>query len=178
MSCGNSKLFKILDKVNRAILLMEEVLLTIAMIGLCGVIFIEVLCRYIFFISTAWSEELARYLFIALTFIGGAYACATYEHIEIDIINQVLERIPAVKNKKRAKKLVDLIGNVMTIVFLVAFNVIFYGYMMQIKKIGLLSPTMHMPMIWIYFIVFLGGVLSILHLLYIILCSLFKKDAE
>lgn len=177
MNSENKLFWKILKKGNDFILTLEEILLVIITVGLCAVIFIEVLCRYIFFTPTAWSEELARYLFIVLTFIGAAYACGHHDHIEIDIINQVLEKIPAVKNQARAKKTVDIVANITTVVFLAVFNFIFWGYMMQIQKLNLLSPTMHLPMFWIYFTVFLGGVLSILHLIYLVLRDLFQKDA-
>lgn len=177
MNSESKSLFDILKKINGLILTLEEILLVIITVGLCVVIFIEVLCRYIFFTPTAWSEELARYLFIILTFIGAAYACGHHDHIEIDIINQVLEKIPAIRDTARAKKMVDVVANITTIIFLAVFNSIFWGYMMQINKLNLLSPTMHLPMFWIYFAVFLGGALSILHLIYLVLRDLFQKDA-
>lgn len=177
MSSENKSLFDVLKKINDFIMTLEEILLVIITVGLCAVIFVEVLCRYIFFTPTAWSEELARYLFIILTFIGAAYACGCHDHIEIDIINQVLEKIPAIKDTARAKKMVDVVANITTIIFLIIFNIIFWGYMMQIKMLNLLSPTMHLPMFWIYFTVFLGGALSILHLIYLVLRDLFHKGA-
>ena len=177
MNDKNNGFFDFLKKINGFILTLEEILLVIITVGLCAVIFIEVLCRYILFTPTAWSEELARYLFIILTFIGAAYTCGHHDHIEIDIINQVLEKIPAIKDTARAKRMVDVVANITTIIFLVVFNSIFWGYMAQIRKLNLLSPTMHLPMFWIYFTVYLGGVLSIVHLIYLVLCDLFQADA-
>ena len=174
----DSAVFRCLDKINSAFLALEQFLLVIITIGLCAVIFIEVLCRYVLFTPTAWSEELARYFFIVLTFVGAAYACCHHDHIEIDIINQILEKIPAVKNTDHAKKMVNVVANIVTIIFLVVFSVIFWKYMLQIKKLNLLSPTMHLPMFWVYFTVFLGGAMSIFHLLYLVLRDLFQKDAE
>ncbi len=178
MKKSDGKILSVLTKINNFILSIEEILLVVITVGLCLVIFVEVLARYIFFTSTAWAEELARYLFIILTFIGAAYACAHHDHIEIDIINQVLEKIPAIKDKKKSQKIVDIIGNVTTIIFLLIFNSIFGNYIAQINKIGLLSPTMQIPMVWIYASVYLGGVLSIIHLIYLVIRDLSGAKSE
>lgn len=176
MNDQNQGIFKVLGKINVALLTIEEIILVIITVGLCVVITVEVVCRYLLYMSTAWSEELARYLFIMLTFVGAAYACARREHIEIDIINQVLEKIPAIKNPANAKRIVNLVGDVTTIIFLLVFNSIFGSYMGQIGDLGLLSATMKIPMVWVYAMVYLGGVLSILHLVYLVICNLFKRE--
>ena len=57
-----NKLLSMFEIVNNFSLKIEEIILIVITIGLSAVIFIEVICRYIFLIPTAWSEELARYL--------------------------------------------------------------------------------------------------------------------
>ena len=175
MSSERNGIFKVLGTINDVLLRIEEVILVVLTVGLCGVITIEVVCRYVLAVSTAWSEELARYLFIMLTFIGAAYACARREHIEIDIINQVLEKVPAIKHPDTAKRIINIIADISTIIFLVIFNSIFGDYMAQIAKLGLESATMHLPMVWVYSLVYLGGLLSILHLAYLAICGIFNK---
>ena len=175
MTNSKQKIFKVLGTANNAILKVEEFLLGVITIALVAAIFIEVVCRYVLFISTAWSEELARYLFIVLTFVGSSYAYYTHDHIEIDILNQVI-RSSKLKNKDKVIKGIGIMGNVATMIFLVIFNGIFWGYLAKIFDMGLLSPTMHIPMVLIYSFVYIGGALSIVHGLYVLACDLFLPE--
>ena len=69
-----------------------------------------------------------------------------------------------------------MFGNISTMIFLVIFNHIFWTYLMQIKKMGLLSPTMHLPMVWVYSFVWIGGALTVVHGVYMLLCDVFKHE--
>ena len=170
------KLFRTLGAVNGGLLKVEEVFLGLVTLALIAAIFIEVVCRYVFFVSTAWSEELARYLFVAMSFLGASYAYMRQEHIEIDIITQVLEKSKHIKDKARAKKIIRILAHVSTMTFLVIFCHIFFGYMASIQKIHLESPTMHLPMIAVYATVYLGCVFTIVHGVYMLLCELFNNQ--
>lgn len=48
------------------------------------VIFIQVVMRYVFQNSLTWSEELARFCFIWLIYLGISYGCKIMKHIKID----------------------------------------------------------------------------------------------
>lgn len=63
---------------------LEEIICTILMCILTILIFIQVIMRYIFQNSLVWSEELARYCFVWLIYIGAAYGCKKMQHIKID----------------------------------------------------------------------------------------------
>ena len=81
---SNNKTLQGLKKVNDRLLGIEIFLLALITILLVAAIFIEVVCRYFLFISAAWAEELTRYLFIWLTYIGSAYAICDNNHTEMD----------------------------------------------------------------------------------------------
>lgn len=60
---------------------------------LCGIlalmviiIFLQVIMRYVFANSLTWSEELARYLFIWLTWLGTGYAFKSNRHLRIEFL--------------------------------------------------------------------------------------------
>lgn len=169
-----SRTYKVMDSINSRILKIEEVFLVIVTISLVGAIFIEVVCRYVFFISTAWAEELARYLFIAMTFLGASYAFNNGAHIEIDIASQVVEK-SKIKNKAKVKLGFEATAIIGTLAFLLYFCKIFADYTLQIQKIGQLSPTMHMPMVYIYYSVLLGCVITVLHGIYMLYCIFTNK---
>lgn len=47
------------------------------------IIFVQVVCRYVLQDSLSWSDELARYLFIWLTFLGASVAFHEDTHIKV-----------------------------------------------------------------------------------------------
>lgn len=60
-----------------------ELSLCVILVAIVGVTFIQVLFRYIFHLSLAWSEELARYLFLWLASLASAYAFKTKSHFAL-----------------------------------------------------------------------------------------------
>lgn len=47
-------------------------------------IFVQVVMRYVFSNSLSWSEELARFVFIWLVYLGISYACKHMKHLKIE----------------------------------------------------------------------------------------------
>jgi TRAP-type C4-dicarboxylate transport system permease small subunit len=63
-----------------------ELVLSLILIGIVVVTFIQVLFRYVFHFSLAWSEELARYLFLWLGALAPAYAFKTSSHFALTFV--------------------------------------------------------------------------------------------
>ena len=63
---------------------LEETICIILMSVMTIIIFIQVIMRYVMHNSLSWSEELARYCFVWLIYIGVAYGCKLMKHIKID----------------------------------------------------------------------------------------------
>lgn len=158
----NNPLLKITGMLNQFLLNVETFFLSGITIFLVAAIFIEVICRYFLFYSVAWAEEITRYLFIWLTFIGSAYALYYGQHTEIDVLKQAIKK-SSFKNKESLLHLIHFLSIVATTIFLIAFADVFYTYMMRIWARTQTSPTMHIPMGLIYLPVFIGVVLSIFH---------------
>lgn len=162
---NSNNLIHALSGLNGLLLKLETFLMAACTLALVGAIFVEVLCRYLLFISTAWSEELSRYLFIWLTYIGSAYALSEGGHIEIDVCQQAIIK-SKLRNKDVALKLLEVVSVISTAAFLVIFGVIFWNYMMKIFASIQTSPTMHIPMGLVYLPVFISTILGIIHCLY------------
>lgn len=90
--------------------------LVILSMAITGVVFLNVLSRYIFKISLPWSEELARFMFIWLTFVGAIIANANFEHMRLDF---VVEKFP-----KHVGKIIESLSYILVIALLV---VLFLG---------------------------------------------------
>jgi C4-dicarboxylate transporter DctQ subunit len=82
----------------------EDVLGTFALGVILIVMAAQIVLRYVFNGSLIWSEEISRYLLIALVFLGTATAVREREHILIDLIDRL---IPA-KALSVLKVLVDV----------------------------------------------------------------------
>lgn len=64
----------------------ERWLLLVFYVMLVGTMFIEVVRREVFSFSSIWGEEIVRYSFIYLAWIGAAAAVKDRGHIRIDVI--------------------------------------------------------------------------------------------
>jgi TRAP-type C4-dicarboxylate transport system permease small subunit len=65
---------------------MEEYLLVYSLMLSVGLVFIQVVMRYVFSNSLSWSEELARYLFLWQIWVGASYAVKEHRHLRIELI--------------------------------------------------------------------------------------------
>lgn len=65
----------------------EEYLLVVLMVVEILIVFAQVLTRFVLKIPLAWSEEIARYIFIWLVWVGAAYATKENKNIKIDILS-------------------------------------------------------------------------------------------
>lgn len=168
----NNSLMRRLDRVNNLLTRLEVFLLSLSTLVLVGVIFVQVICRYVLLIPTAWAEELARYLFVWTSYLGSAYALNEGEHIEVDIVPQLAQKVSFIKNKKKFIDGLEFIANIITLVFLLYFCFIWAEYLGIVSKSTQTSPTMHIPMFLVYSPVVLGSVLMIFHDIYLLLCHI------
>lgn len=60
--------------------------------GLAVVVFLQFFTRYVLNDSLAWTEEIARYLLICATFVGGAMASRRHSHIVVEFFYLYLGR--------------------------------------------------------------------------------------
>lgn len=126
----------------------EERLLVILLIVTVTLTFIQVVMRYIFHNSLAWSEELARYLFLYLIWIGAAYAVKREQHLRIEII---LNRIPKEKLKTFENFIYFIWLGFSVFLFISSLNMA-----MDVFASGQLSPAMRIPMGYAYISIPLG----------------------
>lgn len=101
---------------------------------------IEVLRREIFAYSSIWGEEIVRYSFIYLAWIGAAVAVKERGHIRIDVILHYLDN--------RGKALIYIFGDVVMI--LVAFIALYWSFeTVHVSwKFGSVSHGLRISMVW------------------------------
>jgi len=85
---------------------------TLAFIVMVIVVLLQIFARYVIRVSIPWTEELARYLLILITFIGGALAIRDKQHIAVTAI---IDKLP-----KKLRYYLNKCFNISIILFLVA----------------------------------------------------------
>lgn len=117
---------------------------------------IEVLRREIFAYSSIWGEEIVRYSFIYLAWIGAAAAVRERAHIRIDVIMHSLGN--------RAKAALYIFGDL--VMFGVALIALYYSFetVMVSAKFGSVSHGLRVSMVWFLAAVPIGFSLMILRL--------------
>lgn len=170
----------VFEKINHCFLCFEKIVLTFCTIVLVIAIFIQVVCRYILLISTPWAEELARYLFVWMAYLGGGYALHTGGQIEIDIAPTIIKSLKGISaaTKDRIILLLKTVGLVITVVFLLGFCWVFGNYIMFIAGGSQTSQTMHIPMWIVYFPVLIGSLITVWHGVYRILCNIWPVSVN
>ena len=117
---------------------------------------VEVLRRELFSYSSIWGEEIVRYSFIYLAWIGAAAAVKERGHIRIDVIMHYLP--------PRAKALLYIFGDM--VMAAVAVIAVYWSWetVMVSAKFGPVSHGLRVSMIWFLLAVPIGFSLMLLRL--------------
>jgi TRAP-type C4-dicarboxylate transport system permease small subunit len=141
---------KILRKLDMFMTKLEEwMLFIIVMTGLLS-LFANVVLRYGFNYTLAWSEELVRIVIIYSTFVGASVAVKQRAMIRIDAIVQIFPRL---------KPGLTIYSNLFMLFF--AFMMVYYGYQMTALQYMTHQKTvcMEIPLVIIYSIMPIMGVM-------------------
>lgn len=135
----------------------ERWLLLIFYVMLVITMAIEVLRREIFSYSSIWGEEIVRFSFIYLAWIGAAAAVKERAHIRIDVIMHYLGNRP--------KALLYIFGDLL--MFVVAIIALYWSWeALHVSwKFGSVTDGLRVSKVWFLFSVPLGFGLMILRLL-------------
>ena len=156
-----------MKKVEGAILKVLGWFMALLIFALMVDIFAAVLSRYIFRFSIPFAEELGRYLFVWITFTGMARCIADEKHVALDLISHVL--------KGPVKKGWKLAVYAITAFFFAALTR--SGYALCLVGLKQKSPTMRIPMQYMYMIIPICGVLSLFFIVMRVI-DLLRKDNE
>ena len=135
----------------------ERWALLVFYVMLVGTMFIEVLRREIFSYSSVWGEEIVRYSFIYLAWIGAAAAVRQRAHIRIDVLMHYLGKKP--------KALLYMLGDlVMMVVALIALYWSFETVLVS-AKFGSVTHGLRISQVWFLLAVPIGFALVAIRLM-------------
>lgn len=96
----------------------EEVFLVILMAAAVILVTAQIITRFVTKTPLPWSEEIARYIFLWLVWVGAAFATKERKHIRIDV---VINRLPQLG--QRACTIVSTIVWIAFVIFMVGISV-------------------------------------------------------
>ncbi len=128
-----------LDAIDRLIGAVLRPALFIGMAALTAVITLQIVSR-VFFMSVSWTEEVARFLLIWITFLGAALAWQQGRHLAVSLLRDNLPDGP--------RRIVTGAAILVSLTFMVALTVIGIRYMnvQSFQK----SPSLRISMTYIY----------------------------
>ncbi|WP_249777615.1 TRAP transporter small permease [Paenalkalicoccus suaedae] len=134
----------------------EEAFIAITLLVVTTVLFVNIVLRYGFSANRSWAEELIRYGMIWIAFVGGAVCFRRGAHVGVDFILSFV--------KGRGQLLIGILVNVASIIFM---GFLFkYGMDLIIftQGTGQITPSLQIPLFYIYLAIPVGAALSIIHL--------------
>ena len=144
-----------LKRVYRSIAWVEDAFVGVGLLATTLIVFLNVLTRYFLSFSYSWSEEVTRYIMIAVAFIGAAICSRKGIHLAIDFFFNILP--PAVR--KYLAMLIAFIGAGFTL----TLTVLSIRYVGHAFETGQRSAAMDVPMIFVYAPITIGCSLMFLH---------------
>ncbi len=113
---------------------------------LAVVVFAQFFSRYVLNDSIAWTEEIARYLLVAVAFAGAPIAARKNSHIHVEFFYRFISR--------RAGRMLSILVDILRIIFLA------YASWISFKILKIMHhqymTSLRLPMSYLYIIVFAG----------------------
>jgi TRAP-type C4-dicarboxylate transport system permease small subunit len=148
-----------LRKISVEVSRISERIVQHILVGMVGVmtviIIIQVFMRYLFLFSLSWSEEVARYLMIWVSFLGASLALKYGFHIGVEFI---INRIP-----EEMRGWVNLIAKIGILIFLIYFTLGGFRVSWAVRDQD--SPALLFSMAYAYLAAPVGGLFMIIQLL-------------
>ena len=133
----------------------EETILTYSFLALIPLLFAQVFLRYVFNYAIPWSEELARYAFVWLIWLGAGLCVKERRHIRIDVITS---RFP-----ERVYKIFECIITLISIAFCVFLLYKSLSVVSMVARLKQTSPALKIPMSAVYASVPVSCAMMIIH---------------
>ena len=87
-----------------------EVIMVVILSTMVVLVFGNVVARYVFNSAITWAEEVSRFLFVWLTFVGASFGLMKGLHLGMDML--------VVRLKPRTRSIVELANGLITLAFL------------------------------------------------------------
>lgn len=130
----------------------EEIVIVGMFAAMVAVIFLQVIMRYVFNNSLPWSEELGKFFFVWITWLGISLGERVGEHIKITMLT---DRLPF-----KVAQVVNILSEI--IVIAICAVTFYYGMSLVFSQMGTHYAGIKISVSWGYLAVVVGCGLMIL----------------
>ena len=159
---------KALNVIDKILTFIEEWTLFLTVIIALLALFANVVLRYGFNYSLAWSEELIRIVIIYTTLIGCSTAVKDQSMIKIDALVQLAPSL---------KQALSWLSNIVTLIF--SGMMVYYGWQMAALQMRTFQKTiiMQIPLVYLYAILPMMGLMMFIRTIQVVYRDM-KKGSE
>lgn len=119
-----------------------EVALAVLLTAMVTLVAANVIGRYVFSAGITWADELARFLFVWLTFLGATLGLIRGGHVGMDIVTA---RLPP-----RVRRWFEVLSICLVLLFLGIWG--YQGLRIVSMNWNFLSPSLQIPIAYVYLI--------------------------
>ena len=130
----------------------EECLLAAGILVIAAMTIANVIARNLGGHSLAFAEEICQFMIIQVCFVGLSYAAGMGRHIRMTALYDLLP------HKPRKCLMILIAGLTSALMFLLAWYSI--QYVLAVHDSGSVSPTLRVPMAWVYAVAPVGLILA------------------
>ena len=160
---------KILGFLDKILSFFEDWTLFLSVMVALFALFLNVILRYGFNYSLAWSEEVVREVIMYTTFVGCSVAVKNRSMIKIDALYQL---VPGVRFS------LSIFSNLVILIF--SIMMIYYGVEMAKLQVATNQKTviLQIPIVYLYIFLPLTGVLMFFRTLHVIYDDVVRERAK
>lgn len=138
----------------------------------------EAILRYVFRSPTSWMTDYACYLHALALFMGCAYTFQVHGHVGVDMVRKAVDKKTKGAHNHLAVRIMAIIGHLQTLVFLGITTYAIFNMLLKCYEFGSMTEaTYPIPQAVLYLIMFLGCVLMLITVFFILL-TLFTDSTE
>lgn len=124
---------------------------------------IQATARYLLHIGLPWTEEISRFSFIFFVYISASLAVFRGTHIKVEVLVNILPQ--------KARKALIVFGNVAQVCFFLTAGVAGVQLVVDMVEFPVYSPSLLLPLYYVYFIIPLSYILMAVRLVQRTFCG-------
>lgn len=159
-----------LGKIDSIVYAIERTFVTMFMLIATIFTIVQVIARYVFNNSIYWSEELVLYSLISMSFLTMSMGLAHAVHIKVEVLYAFVS--------PRMLRFLQIFASIGGMCF--AGMIIYYSMKLSMNTLnmGQLSPSMHLPMGYVYMVIPFSGILMFIRYCLLLFQDLSNKNME
>lgn len=136
-----------LIKLNALLVKVQYSLLSLIFILMIILMITQVVFRYFLELPLSWSEEVARYIFIVVTYIGATIAIAERTHIEINVTEVIYKKIGLnIDQKLKVDLILEMVASFIILIITSLFTFYCFIYALEDYHFQQTSTALGIPL--------------------------------